>query len=69
MVSTVVSRDVRKYVGTGDIMMFHFIADILGDNAFIRYILSQATYAIWGMMEKGIAIPSERPMIGSWPIV
>ncbi|MCX8022352.1 MAG: Tm-1-like ATP-binding domain-containing protein [Syntrophorhabdaceae bacterium] len=64
MVSTVASRDVREYVGTKDIVMFHSVADILGDNAFIRHILAQATYAVWGMMVKGTAIVGERPMIG-----
>ncbi len=64
IVSTVASRDVREYVGTKDIVMFHSVADIIGDNSFIRHILEQATYAICGMMEKGRDIITERPMVG-----
>lgn len=64
IVSTVASRDVREYVGTKDIVMFHSVADIIGDNSFIRHILEQATYAICGMMEKGRDIITERAMVG-----
>ncbi|MCK4788851.1 MAG: Tm-1-like ATP-binding domain-containing protein, partial [Desulfobacteraceae bacterium] len=53
VVSTVASRDVREYVGTKDIVMFHSVADILGFNEFIRLILGQASHAVCGMIEKG----------------
>jgi len=39
MLSTVASRDMREYVGTKDIVMFHSVADILGSNEFMRLIL------------------------------
>ncbi|HUL36225.1 MAG TPA: Tm-1-like ATP-binding domain-containing protein, partial [Thermodesulfobacteriota bacterium] len=42
VLSTVASRDVKEYVGTKDIVMFHSVADILGLNAFMRLILGQA---------------------------
>jgi uncharacterized protein (UPF0261 family) len=64
IVSTVASRDVREYVGTKDIVMFHSVADLLGFNQFIRVILGQATSAVCGMMESGGVLTSERPMIG-----
>ena len=63
VLSTVASRDVREYIGTKDIVMFHSVADILGSNEFMRLILEQASYAIWAMMEKGRAIRREKPMV------
>ncbi len=64
VVSTVASRDVREYVGTKDIVMFHSVADLLGFNDFIRHLLAQAAYAVCGMMEKEGAIKKGRPMVG-----
>jgi uncharacterized protein (UPF0261 family) len=63
VLSTVASRDIREYVGTKDIVMFHSVADILGLNEFIRLILGQAAHAICGMMEKGSVIKKENPMV------
>ena len=63
VLSTVVSRDVREYVGTKDIVMFHSVADILGLNEFMRLILGQAAYAIQGMMERGSVIQKGKPMV------
>jgi len=63
VLSTVVSRDIKEYVGTKDILMFHSVADILGLNAFMRLILGQAAYAVAGMIEKGSAIKKEKPMV------
>jgi uncharacterized protein (UPF0261 family) len=64
IVSTVASRDVREYVGTKDIVMFHSVADLLGFNQFIRVILGQATSAVCGMMESGGEFMAGRPMVG-----
>ena len=63
VLSTVASRDMKEYVGTKDIMMFHTVADILGSNAFMRLMLGQAAYAICGMMKKGSEIKKEKPMV------
>ena len=63
VVSTVASRDVREYVGTKDIVMFHSVADILGFNEFIRVILGQAAFAVCGMMEHGSELKKGRPMV------
>ncbi|NIS59305.1 MAG: UPF0261 family protein [Proteobacteria bacterium] len=64
VVSTVASRDVREYVGTKDIVMFHSVADILGFNEFIRLILGQASHSVVGMIQKGSGVPGKKPMIG-----
>ena len=63
VLSTVASRDVKEYVGTKDIVMFHSVADILGFNAFMRLILGQAAHAIAGMIEQGSKIKKEKPMV------
>lgn len=63
VVSTVASRDVREYIGTKDIVMFHSVADLLGFNQFIRHILAQAADAVCGMMEEGARIRKGRPMV------
>ncbi len=64
LVSTVASRDIREYIGTKDIVMFHSVADLLGFNEFMRHILGQAAYAVCGMMDKGSSINITKPMIG-----
>jgi len=63
VLSTVASRDIREYIGTKDIVMFHSVADILGFNEFMRLMLGQAAYAICGMIEKGSGIKKEKPMV------
>ena len=63
VLSTVASRDVREYIGTKDIAMFHSVADLLGDNLFIRHILEQAVRAACAMMENTIEVKSGRPMV------
>jgi uncharacterized protein (UPF0261 family) len=63
MLSTVASRDMREYVGTKDIVMFHSVADILGSNEFMRLILGQVSSAICGMIEKGRKMNKEKPMV------
>lgn len=64
IVSTMASRDVREYVGTKDIVMFHTVADLLGFNGFIRLILGQATSAVCGMMERSRRFTHRKPVIG-----
>jgi uncharacterized protein (UPF0261 family) len=63
VLSTVASRDIKEYIGTKDIVMFHSVADILGLNDFMRLIIGQATYAICGMIKRGTTIQKERPMV------
>jgi uncharacterized protein (UPF0261 family) len=64
IVSTMASRDVREYVGTKDIVMFHSVADLLGFNEFIRLILEQASRAVCGMMERKRGLQGRKPIIG-----
>jgi len=64
IVSTVASRDIRQFIGTKDIVMFHSVADLLGFNEFIRLILKQATCAVCGMIEGTSPLGKEKPMIG-----
>jgi uncharacterized protein (UPF0261 family) len=63
MLSTVASRDMREYVGTKDIVMFHSVADILGSNEFMRLILGQVSSAVCGMIEKDRNLNKEKPMV------
>ena len=63
MLSTVASRDMREYVGTKDIVMFHSVADILGSNEFMRLILGQVSSAICGMIDKEKKMNKEKPMV------
>ena len=63
MLSTVASRDMREYVGTKDIVMFHSVADILGSNEFMRLILGQVSSAVCGMIEKDRTMNKEKPMV------
>jgi len=64
IVSTMASRDVREYVGTKDIVMFHSVADLLGFNEFIRLILDQACRAVCGMMERKRNLKGRKLIIG-----
>ncbi len=63
VLSTVASRDVREYVGTKDIVMVHSVADLLGDNLFIRHILGQAVRAACAMMGSALALKDGKPMV------
>jgi uncharacterized protein (UPF0261 family) len=63
VLSTVVSRDIREYVGTKDIVMFHSVADLLGSNELMRHLLGQASHAICGMMERGSTLHKGKPMV------
>jgi uncharacterized protein (UPF0261 family) len=63
VLSTVASRDVREYIGTKDIVMFHSVADLLGFNEFMRLMLRQAAYAVCGMIENGSGMNKEKPMV------
>ncbi|MCX5813920.1 MAG: Tm-1-like ATP-binding domain-containing protein [Proteobacteria bacterium] len=64
IVSTMASRDVREYVGTKDIVMFHSVADLLGFNEFIRLVLDQASHAVCGMMKVERSIERLKPIVG-----
>lgn len=63
MISTVASRDVREYVGTKDIVMFHSVADLLGFNTFTRMILNQAVSAVCGMALAGSRFDKQAKLV------
>ncbi|MFC0331014.1 Tm-1-like ATP-binding domain-containing protein [Paenibacillus sepulcri] len=50
LVSTVASGNTRPYVGVKDIMMMYSVVDIAGINRLSRRILSNAAYALAGMI-------------------
>ncbi len=66
MVSTVASGDTRPYVGISDITMMHSVVDIAGVNVISSKILSNAAFAICGMvMHESIKPESEKPLIAA----
>jgi uncharacterized protein (UPF0261 family) len=68
LVSTVASGNTSPYVGVKDVMMMYSVIDIAGINSLSRRILSNAAYALVGMI-KGIAneapvVEDHKPMLG-----
>jgi uncharacterized protein (UPF0261 family) len=66
MVSTVASGDTRPYVDVKDIMMMYSVVDISGINSISRRILTNAAFAVAGMV-RGEVPPAkeEKPLIGA----
>lgn len=67
MVSTMASGDTRPYVGVKDITMMYSVIDISGINRLSHQILSNAAYAITGMVKgrtKSIFL-SDKPLIAA----
>jgi uncharacterized protein (UPF0261 family)/ABC-type branched-subunit amino acid transport system ATPase component len=50
MVSTVAAGDVRDYVGSTDVVMFHSVADVQGLNSITEQVLGNAAHALAGMV-------------------
>ncbi|OGP61752.1 MAG: hypothetical protein A2V65_01100, partial [Deltaproteobacteria bacterium RBG_13_49_15] len=44
-----------RYIGTGDIALFHSVVEISGVTGLLKNVLDRAVYAISGMMEKGVS--------------
>ncbi|TDP26719.1 Tm-1-like ATP-binding domain-containing protein [Halanaerobium congolense] len=66
MVSTLASGDTRPYVGTKDITMMYSVVDILGVNSLSSEILSNAAFAVAGMVKGKKPEPKEkRPLIAA----
>ncbi len=66
MVSTVASGDTRPYVGTSDITMMYSIVDIAGINVLSSKILSNAVFAVCGMVQnEAIPIDNEKPLVAA----
>jgi uncharacterized protein (UPF0261 family) len=64
MLSTLASGDVRRYVGTKDIVMLPSIADIAGLNRITETTLTQAAGTVVGLVSMGKVKGSNRPLIG-----
>lgn len=66
MVSTMASSDVRRYVGTSDMIMIPSVVDVAGVNYISSQVFSNAAHAMAGMMqdchERKI---SKKPMIAA----
>ncbi|MFP4371180.1 MAG: Tm-1-like ATP-binding domain-containing protein [Halanaerobium sp.] len=66
MVSTLASGNTRPYVGTKDITMMYSVVDILGVNSLSSEILSNAAFALAGMVKGKKPEPKEkRPLIAA----
>ncbi|RXI45814.1 UPF0261 family protein [Clostridium tetani] len=66
MVSTLASGDTRPYVGEKDITMIYSVVDISGINTLSSKILSNAAYALIGMVKgKAPELKGEKPLIGA----
>lgn len=63
MVSTVASRDMRRTVGTKDVVMMHSVVDILGVNSILGRILDQAAAAVCAMAESCWRPAADRPRV------
>lgn len=63
MVSTLASGDVKPYVGTSDIAMFHSVVDVAGVNRISARIFANAVGAVVGMVE------TEPPVVASKPLI
>lgn len=65
MVSTLVSGDVKAYVGTSDIVMLHSVVDVAGVNRISARIYANAVGAVIGMAETEVPQVKARPMIAA----
>jgi uncharacterized protein (UPF0261 family) len=66
MVSTLASGQVRPFVGVKDITMMHSVVDICGLNRISKKVLSNAAYAIAGMLNApAISSTLEKPLLAA----
>ena len=65
LVSTVASGDTRPYVGCKDITMMYSVVDIAGLNSISKRIISNAGYAITGMVANDTEIVDEKPLVAA----
>jgi uncharacterized protein (UPF0261 family) len=61
MVSTMASGHVKQYVGVRDVLMMYSVVDVSGLNRISRVVLTNAAWAIKGMMQgKSAAVRAQR---------
>jgi uncharacterized protein (UPF0261 family) len=65
MVSTLASGDVKPYVGTKDVLMFHSVVDIAGINRVSARIYANAVGAIIGMVETPEPRVETKPLVAA----
>ncbi len=58
MVSTLASGNVAGFVGPSDIMLMPAVVDVAGLNAISRKIISNAAYAVAGMVQHNLSVSS-----------
>ncbi len=49
-----------RYIGTGDIALFHSVVEISGVTALLRNVLDRAAHAVAGMVQDDVASPHAR---------
>ena len=64
MVSTMASGNTAPYVDCSDITMMYSVVDVAGLNVVSETILSNAAYAMAGMVTHNIAAQESRPALG-----
>src|SRR5215831_14170763 len=61
MVSTMASGQVKQYVGVRDVLMMYSVVDVSGLNRISRVVLTNAAWAIKGMMQgRSAAVRAQR---------
>jgi uncharacterized protein (UPF0261 family) len=46
-----------RYIGTGDIMLFHSVVEVAGVTDLLKNVIDRAVYAVAGMLSDGICPP------------
>ena len=49
-----------RYIGTGDILLFHSVIEISGVTDLLKNVIDRAAYALAGMLHEDIASPKDR---------
>jgi uncharacterized protein (UPF0261 family) len=65
MVSTLASGDVKAYVGTSDIVMFHSVVDVAGVNQISARIYANAAAAVTGMAAAEPPTIAKKPLLAA----
>ena len=67
VISTMASGQVRPYVGVRDILMMHSVVDLAGLNRVSRVVLSNAAFAMLGMVRDRarVVTAEDRPIIAA----
>jgi uncharacterized protein (UPF0261 family) len=63
IVSTVAAGDTRQYVGASDIALFSSVVDVMGLNAILERVLSNAAAAVVGMAQSLPVVHARRRVV------